>query len=192
MAILKIEKTDTDHQPITYELPKIAGVKANIGVDAQNDIVLQDTGVAPYHGFIVRASNGFYSLLNYDATPITVNELEIPGLRILRHKDVVRMGLGSYKITYYDVSKFIVDENSNIVGVSCLFCQDRFLVGSEVVMCPKCDTVYHVSCWKIIHNQACLLPNCGYFIDKFEEWQYSMHDETFDISVNDFIEDRLF
>lgn len=168
MAILKIERIDAEFSPTLYELPKITGVKVNIGNDLQNDIILQGNDIAPFHGFIVRASNGFYSLLNYDVAPVMVNELEIPGLKILRHKDVTRMGL-SYKITYYDVSKITLDEKSSTVGVSCLFCQDSFQIGIEVVMCPKCDTAYHVSCWKIIYNQACLLPNCGYFIDRFEE-----------------------
>lgn len=169
MATLKIERIDAEFAPVYYELPKKMGEKVNIGNDLQNDIVLHENDIVPFHGLIMRASNGFYSVLNNSTAIIKVNDLEIHGFKILRHKDVAQLGSGSYKLTYLDISKFILDEKSSIVGVACLFCQDSFQIGSEVILCPKCDTAYHVSCWKIIYNQACLLPNCGYFIDKLDE-----------------------
>jgi hypothetical protein len=163
MPLLELESVG---RVTTFELPKFHGGKIDIGRDANNDIVITGQDTMLHHVSIVRSVNGFYVLVPREGSETLVNNLKILDLKLLRNNDVIT--IGDINIKYLEIQKILIPAESDLIGVRCLFCQDTFKEGDEVIYCPKCDSPYHDACWSILYNDTCKLQHCGYFIEKIK------------------------
>ena len=157
--IMEVDNTQT-----SFELPKDHGSKLDIGRGETNDVVINDPEVAIHHASIVRAINGFYTIISREKSKIIINGQTIPDVKILRNEDQIL--IGDTSLGYFEFKPSYVLDGSEYLNRSCLFCYREFQVGEKIVFCPKCDTPYHDACWNIIFNQPCLLQHCGYFIER--------------------------
>lgn len=100
-------------------------------------------------------------------TQITVNEQQIPLMKIVHHGMAIR--LGELQLSFYDVTSQTIDAamlKKIDKRKKCPFCLDSFLVGEQVIQCPSCNTLQHGECWKEYGDRCSGPPGCRYGIQQ--------------------------
>jgi hypothetical protein len=150
---------------LRFELPRTHGFKITVGRDDENDLSFPDQEMASHHAVLTRSSTGFFILLPRGLAEIRVNGYPVLGLKVLRDNDNIELGTTALQYIENPESVLVYDK-SDLLGVECVFCHAVLESGEKAVLCPKCDTAYHESCWGLLNNEPCAMPHCDYVVEQ--------------------------
>ncbi len=58
-----------------------------------------------------------------------------------------------------DEKLIILESDSEHIGKSCSYCEEKFVAGDEFVECPRCHSYHHADCWK--QKGGCAKRGCA-------------------------------
>ena len=133
----------------------------HIGSDPRgNDLVLPvEAGVRAKHAVILRSKvNRLLILVNLAGADTQVNGQRVLSLKVLRQKDVIQ--LGQVALMIWEIRITQLAGNSPYLQQHCLYCTQHFQQGNEVIICPRCSSIFHLPCWLSLTN--CARDACNY------------------------------
>ncbi len=95
--------------------------------------------------------------------------IEVNGIRVLAYKLLNRgdeVTIDHLTLRLIDSTVAVHQAGEPQAGSVCAFCQDRIVVGEEVLVCPSCGTVSHGDgeCW-VAGDRCHGQPWCGFTLD---------------------------
>ncbi len=137
----------------------------HIGTDAGNELRLSpDLSVAPRHAIVSRSEHYKVPVLidlAGESAQTRVSGRRVVLLKALRNRD--RIELGDAVLEFWEIIMREVTDDSALTGKICDICKSGFSAGQRVIVCPRCKTPYHRSCWLCIaHINTCPYYGCGY------------------------------
>jgi hypothetical protein len=159
MPVLMYQDNQGNYQE--YEIADKMSM-TRIGSDPDNNDVILPTasGVASRHAVILRSQvNHLLVLVNLAGEHTRVNGRTVLSIKVLRQQDVIQLGQVSLMIWEIRVSTLTID--SPYLKQHCQYCSGNFLMGNELIICPRCASPFHLHCWlslTICANYPCNYP----------------------------------
>ena len=109
--------------------------------------------------WLYRTGSGLSAILRgHDA--ITVRNKRICEFAILHHDDDIL--IGPHHARFYELEMVEVRAGDPMSGKKCTFTHIPIIVGSRVLVCPFCGTLYSEPAWAEIVGQKCMSHGCDF------------------------------
>ncbi len=114
-----------------------------------------------------QTQHGPWVVLDFTGHDVSVQGLRVADSKIVRENETIR--IGSLNVRFQEIERFVVMAGTEWLApdeygekLECPRCFRLFedSIGEEVVVCPVCNTIQHLTCWQEHDSGGC--NNCNY------------------------------
>lgn len=160
MAQLRIEGTGGVRE---FFLPADKGMVFLVVAGEPRSVQILAQRPKNYLVALLRAGGHWLVLAPPGGSDLTIDGVEVPGLRILDDESI--LGVGGFELRLAERVEEVLVADAPLIGQakSCPYCQRSFAEKDSVIYCPTCGLAHHASCLR--RGKRCgSSPFCGYLL----------------------------